>query len=346
MKRGKRCISIFLYSVVFFSIASSIQAKTDFNMYIWEFGNRNGMRDETTQNITREFETALIGTQCCTVLERRNYNRLMKQKGNEKAVMSIDGITDASVSTLKNLEAGAVIFGEVYDDVASGEVKVSAVVQDFTGKSLTKQSIRFSRGKLSDAASREENMNALANKLCSALVEEKVVKYAKKAENIVAVNYSSAVYKAGDIAPQLGEHNMIINTKNGLGLTSSTKFPTMITLEGFSYRDKMELKLDLDLAKFNHVLSLSDRNREVIALKFKDSTIFFGDYKEKYDWAGWKSAINNLKITIQGNLARLYLNDKFLRLEEVTFDTIDKVTMSGIKRDKDFIYSISVTPMD
>lgn len=131
MKRGERCISIFfaaiLYSVIVFGAALPVQAKTAFNVYIWEFGTRNGTRDEATRNITHEFETAFIGTQCCTVLERRNYDRLLQQKENEKAVMSIDGITDASVNTLKTLEADVIMFGEVYDDIASGEVKVSAV---------------------------------------------------------------------------------------------------------------------------------------------------------------------------------------------------------------------------
>ena len=352
MKRAGHCISILaaiFYSVIFFGAASSVQAKTDFNVYIWEFGTRDGIRDEATRNITQEFETAFIGTQCCTVLERRNYDRLLKQKENEKAVMSIDGIAGASVATLKTLEADAVIFGEVYDDVTSGEVKVSVVVQDFTGKSLIKKSVRFSRGKLSDAASREESMKALAEKVCSALVEAKIVKHAEKDENAVAVNYSFAAYQAGDIVPELGTHNMIVNTKQGQALTSATSSPTLIALQGFSFKDKIELKLDLDLTEFNHLISLLDRNKEVISLKFKDTDIAFGNHKRKWgndgNWKGGK-AVNNLKITIQDNIARFYLNDNFWGLQEVTFDTIDKVTVAGIKRDEDFIYSISVTPMD
>ncbi|MCW5213228.1 hypothetical protein VU04_10015, partial [Desulfobulbus sp. TB] len=283
MKKAGRYISIIaaiLYSLIFFGAASSVQAKTDFNVYIWEFGTRNGTKDEATRNITQEFETAFIGTQCCTVLERRNYDRLLKQKKNEKAVISIDGITDASVNTLKSLETGAVIFGEVYDDIASGEVKVSVVVQDFTGKSLLKQSIRFSRGKLSDAASREKNMNALADQVCSALVDGKVIKHAAKAENAVAVKHTFVAYKPGDIVPALGKHNMIVKTKNGLALTSSTSSPTMIALQGFSYKNNMVIELNLDVKEFNHEILLFDNKKKVISLELNRSNITFGDYRK------------------------------------------------------------------
>ncbi|WPD24037.1 MAG: hypothetical protein SD837_05620 [Candidatus Electrothrix scaldis] len=282
---------------------------------------------------------------------------MLKQKENEKTVMSIDGIADASVDTLKTLEAGAVIFGEVYDDVASGEVKVSVIVQDFMGKSLVKQSIRFSRGKLSDAGSREESMKALAEQVCSALVEAKVVKHAEKAENAVAVNYSFAAYQAGNIVPELGKHNMIVNTKSGQALTSATSSQAMITLQGFSYKDRMELLINADFDKqFAVEITLWDRNNEIVSLKFSDTsrasegyqTLTFGDHNKKLNNGGWKSGdkTNDIKITIQDNLARFYLNDNFWGLQEVTFDTIDKVTVAGIKRDEDFIYSISVTPMD
>lgn len=364
MKRAGHRISIFFaaifFSVIVFAAASQVQAETAFTMYIWEFGTRKGIKDEATRNLTQEFETAFIGTQCCTVLERRSYDRLMQQKENEKAVMSIDGIADTSVKTLKTLEAGAVLFGEVYDDVTSGEVKVSAIVQDFAGKSLVKQSIRFSRGKLSDAASREESMNALAEQVCSALVEAKIVKHAEKAEKAVAVNYSFAAYQAGDIVPELGKHNMIVNTGNGLALTSASSSSAIIALQGFSYRDNIELQLNMDLngdrdGRLAHEIILWDRSRQTISLKIEGdhyyeqlSSLIFGDHKKKLENGGWKKdyTINNFKITIQDNLARFYLNDIFWGLQQVTFDTIDKITVAGIKRDQDFVYSISVTPMD
>ncbi|MCI5189102.1 MAG: hypothetical protein D3905_04720 [Candidatus Electrothrix sp. AS4_5] len=345
MKKTGRCISILaaiFYSVIFFGAASPVQANKDSNVYIWEFGTRNGTRDEATRNITQEFETAFIGTQCCTVLERRNYNRLLTQKENEKAVMSIDGITDASVNTLKTLEADVVMFGEVYDDIASGEVKVSVVVQDFTGKSLLKQSIRFLRGKLSDAASREKNMNDLANKVCSALVEEKVVKH------VATVKYSFTAYELGDIVPKLGKHNMIVKTKQGKALTSASSLPATFILQGFSYKN-MVLEINLDLGRIKHKISFLDKNKEVLFLKLTPYDAIFGDYtNDKVMRKAWKGGkeINNLKIKIQNNIARFYLNDIFSGLQEITFDTIDKITVAGIKREKDFIYSVSVKPLN
>lgn len=143
-------------------------------------------------------------------------------------------------------------------------------------------------------------------------------------------------------------------------MTSATSSPAMIALEGLSYRDKMELQLNVDFnGKLTQEIILRDRNKEVISLKFggegdnwyseDNNSLTFGDHKKEIRYGGWrksKPATNALKVTIQDNLARFYLNDNFWGLQEVTFDTIDKVTVSGIKRDEDFIYSISVTPMD
>ncbi len=341
------------FSAIFFGAASHVQAKTDFNAYIWEFGTRSGIRDEATRNITQEFETAFIGTQCCTVLERRNYDRLLKQKENEKAVMSIDGIADASVGTLKSLEAGAVIFGEVYDDVASGEVKVSAVVQDFTGKSLIKKSVRFSRGKLSDAASREESMKSLAEQVCSALIENKIVQ--RKA---VPVNYSFSSYKEGDVIPTLGNYNMIVKTARGLALTGASSSPAMVALSGFSYQGDIELivKLDTNGEPATEKISLWSGNNEFISIDFGASgvelsryyTLTFGDYNKSSKELDYKGDDfpNEFKISISDGIARFYLNNSFVALQKVNVDTIDKASVSGIKRGEDFLYSISVTPMD
>jgi hypothetical protein len=350
-------LAVLFYSAFFFASASDVRAEKDFSVYIWEFGTREGQKNETTRNVTQEFEGAFIRTQCCSVLERRNYDLLMSQRENEQAIMSMEGIDDDSADNLKKLKADAVVFGEVYDDVQSGEVKIIVAVQNFAGKSLISQSVRFSRGKLSDAASREESMKALAEKVCSALVEKKIVQHAKKAENAVAVSYSFSAYQASDIVKELGEHNMIVNTEKGVALTSSSSTPTMIVLQGFSYKDKIELQINLDFnGNFSQKIVLLDSEKDVISLKFERTVDYsehnrllsFGDHQKKLEYGGWKSGndINNLKITIKDNRARFFLNDVFWGLQEITFDTIDKVTISGIKRDEDFIYSVSVTPLD
>lgn len=77
-------------------------------------------------------------------------------------------------------------------------------------------------------------------------------------------------------------------------------------------------------------------------------TLIFGDYtksSKELDYKG-DDFPNEFKIAISDGIARFYLNNSFVALQNVDVDTIDKASVSGIKRDKDFIYSISVTPMD
>lgn len=357
MRKTGNSIIMFLASlfcsVIFFSSALDAHAKKDFNMYIWEFGTRDGKRNEATQNITQEFETAFIRTQCCTVLERRNYDRLMSQKENEQAVMSIDGIADDSVGTLKTLQADAVVFGEVYDDVKSGEVKISIAVQNFEGKSLIAQSIRFSRGKLSDAASREESMKSLAEKVCSALLEENIVH-----RKTIPISYSFSSYKEGNMVKSLGNDNMIVKTDRGLALTSASSSPAIISLSGFSYQRGVEfiVKIDTNGEPATEKISLWSGNNEFVSVDFGASgtelgryyILTFGDYaksSKEIDYRG-DDFPNEFRISISDGIARFYLNGSFITLQKVNVSTIDKASVSGIKRGEDFIYSISVTPMD
>lgn len=148
------------------------QSMNNINVYVWDFGTRDSKKTSLTKNFTEEFEGALIRANCCVILERRNYDRLMAQKNNEIAIMSIEGIAESSVITLKTLEANAVIFGEIYDDVESGEVKITATVQAFDGKNLARENAKISRGRRLDTTSREKIMQELAEKVCSSLVSE------------------------------------------------------------------------------------------------------------------------------------------------------------------------------
>ena len=156
----------------FFAVNCSAAHGGQYKLYVWEFGTRDGSRNELTASLTREFEEALMKESCVVVLERRNYDKLMSQKDTEKAIMAIDGISDYSLRNLKTIEASGVIFGEVYDDVQSGEIKVTARVQKFDGQNMAFDSVRLSRGRRFDAASRERSMDELAFSMCSSLTPE------------------------------------------------------------------------------------------------------------------------------------------------------------------------------
>jgi hypothetical protein len=136
------------------------QPRDSLRCYVWDFAMRNGMRTELTRQLTVEFEEKLTQKKFCKVLERRNYARLVAQKDNEKAILRLDGISRATVDTLKAYDANTVVFGEVYDDISSGSYKVTLTFQHFdNSKSVWSVSIR--RGLINDAASREQAMDDL-----------------------------------------------------------------------------------------------------------------------------------------------------------------------------------------
>ena len=139
------------------SVAGSLDSV---RCYVWDFATRNGTRNEVTRQLTVEFEEKLTQKNFCRVLERRNYARLIAQKDNEKAVLRLEGISKATVDTLKANDANTVVFGEVYDDINSGSFKVSITFQNFDN---TKNvwSVHIPRGVINDAGSREKAMEEL-----------------------------------------------------------------------------------------------------------------------------------------------------------------------------------------
>ena len=132
--------------------------------YVWDFAVRNGGKSELTRQLTVEFEEKLTQKKLCKVLERRNYARLIAQKDNEKAVLRLEGISTTSLDTLKANNANAVVFGEVYDDIQSGEYKITVTLENFDN-SKSVWSVPIRHGLINDAASREKAMEELVGKI-------------------------------------------------------------------------------------------------------------------------------------------------------------------------------------
>ncbi|MGH9421751.1 MAG: hypothetical protein ACRD3J_17365, partial [Thermoanaerobaculia bacterium] len=82
---------------------------------------------------------------------------------NERALQDIGEISAAGAVELKKLGANVVVFGEMYDDVESGEVSITVTFQDFSGKKLLIKSILMRRGLVRDASSRRERLVALVD---------------------------------------------------------------------------------------------------------------------------------------------------------------------------------------
>ena len=125
---------------------------------------RNGVRNELTRQLTVEFEEELTQKKVCTVLERRNFARLIAQKDNEKAVLRLEGISTTSLDTLRANNANAVVFGEVYDDINSGEYRIAVTLQNFDN-SKSVWSVPVRRGLINDAVSREKAMGELVDRI-------------------------------------------------------------------------------------------------------------------------------------------------------------------------------------
>jgi hypothetical protein len=133
-------------------------------VYIWDFTTRDRTRDELTRNFNVEFEEALIQSQYYDILLRRDYDKLFGQKANEKGILSIEGIPEPQLDSLKILQADAIIFGEIYDDIKGGVIRITICLQAFNSKILAQHSTLLRRGLKDDPLNREITMSDLSKK--------------------------------------------------------------------------------------------------------------------------------------------------------------------------------------
>lgn len=166
--KTQRSFFFALQLLLFYVLINPIQLVSqdiDGNIYVWEFTTREGVRNDITQSLTEEFEEALIQSECCNVLQRRHYARLFDQKQSEAAIMKLNSISQDKASTLKSLDGNTVVFGEVYDDTNSGQVKFSINFESFNGKILKKASTYLAKYDLANPAKREEAVGKIMEEL-------------------------------------------------------------------------------------------------------------------------------------------------------------------------------------
>jgi hypothetical protein len=146
-----------------FSLPNPIfsQNPSSFTVYVWEFATREGEENDYTLSFTEEFEEALIQSECCTILQRRYYSRLLEQKQNEERINNAKEIPGEVKNQLKLLDGNTVVFGEVYDDNNSGQVKITVNFESFTGEILKKASTYLPKFALPDPLKREEAVKKL-----------------------------------------------------------------------------------------------------------------------------------------------------------------------------------------
>jgi hypothetical protein len=153
-----------LLLVALIATSAAVQAKP--KVYVVDFATRDLEKNTQTANFTRDFEQALVQAGCYTVLESREFSRLLTELDRERAIADVADLSKSALDGLKTEQAEMVVFGEVFDDVDSGQVNVTVTFQKFDRtKALIKSSL-LARGKVNDAASRQEAMAALAGGLC------------------------------------------------------------------------------------------------------------------------------------------------------------------------------------
>ena len=163
---------------LFFLLCNTGQSQS--NVAVWGFKTRNGKENQTTKNLTLEFEEALAQSINYNVLERRNSDQLLAVINTEKSIKTVQQLSSNSVEALKKLSLDEIIFGEVYDDISSGDISVTITFEKLNGQKLVIKSILMRRGLIFDQRSRRSKMLQLVQSLQQESVDEMVEQTLKK----------------------------------------------------------------------------------------------------------------------------------------------------------------------
>lgn len=160
-----------------------------------------------------------------------------------------------------------------------------------------------------------------------------------------AVDFTNA--QEGQIFPQYGARNMIVKTSAGLGLTSASSDPVDLVFSDFSLAEQIEVVVSLRTGFWmKQQIRLLNDSRPVITVTLRNYDLKFGDHVKKRSTTGWKRGEerNQLRIVIENNNAWLYINKRFFGVQEIESSKANRLEITGIKRDQDFVYSVSVRP--
>lgn len=147
-------------------------------VYVADFFTRDREITPLTMKLTGDFELALGGTNKYDILERRDFDKLRAEAKNEAAIAEISGMSGELVSALKAKNADMVVFGEVFDDIDSGQVSVTVSFVTFSGSKRLLLNTKIPRGKINDGDTRTAAMEELAKKVASS--SRKVVQIESK----------------------------------------------------------------------------------------------------------------------------------------------------------------------
>lgn len=134
-------------------------------VYVADFFTRDREITPLTMKLTGDFEIALGGTNKYDILERRDFDKLRAEAKNEAAIAEVSGLPGELVSALKTKNAEMVVFGEVFDDVDSGQVSVTVSFVTFSGEKKLLLNAKIPRGKINDGDTRTAAMDELVKRI-------------------------------------------------------------------------------------------------------------------------------------------------------------------------------------
>lgn len=145
---------------------ASSQPSAKPKVYVAPFTLRGNLDPRVALSFTKEFETALVRQACYDVLERIDVDQLVKQARNEHNIATVNDLGRDITGKLHLQGATAVIFGEVDDDLNSGEVVFIAKMEYFNSTIAWERASSLRRGLVNDVASRAVPVKQLTEGLC------------------------------------------------------------------------------------------------------------------------------------------------------------------------------------
>jgi hypothetical protein len=133
-------------------------------VYVAKFTSRQPLGEQLLTSFTNDFETALIGIGSYTVIERREIDQLLDQVRNETALRTIKDLGMDLSGALRTRGASAVIFGNLDDDVGSGEYVITVKMEYFDSTISWQTNTSMRRGMVADRSSRVEAVNRLVGR--------------------------------------------------------------------------------------------------------------------------------------------------------------------------------------
>lgn len=223
----------FVHSIIFLLVINYGFTQNS-GIYVWEFSHRNGSVDDYTRSITEDFEEKLIQSRCCEpILQRRYYARLFDQKEIERSVLSVENIPPTLLDQLISLEAKEVVFGEIFEDASSGQIKITVTVESFNSNILDKASIYLPKYMMADPFARRKKVNELFLMLLHFKTDTDYISSSN--DNVVMIDNNSlptlteseweGVFNQPNEVPY--EMIMSINKVNGSTFMGNLNWPTL-----------------------------------------------------------------------------------------------------------------------